>query len=194
MTTDHPLKIIKPYSKTRTVNLETPGKSFISLIKTTSRPYVLPLSRQVHEEIKVEDEPPGGLDALSRAVELATQPTYFPPSSAGSTLTVYSSPDPSQPRLPTPPSQSPSPPPMYDSVVRGAALGLRGRSVSMAEVPVESPKGRSGKEDENEARRLQGLLSIEEMVDFRKKRRRGAGHVFSAASLRKELDRLDRQY
>jgi hypothetical protein len=181
VSTSQPLTIHKPYSKRRQHPLNPPGNSFIDVIKSTCRPYhqenILLL-----EEIKVEEEPLGGLDALSRAVELATtqQPTYYP-SSPGSTLTIFS---PDHIRLPTPPSQSP--PPLYDGVVREAALGLRQRSSS----------GTMTMEDEgdSEVKRLMGLFSAEEMVEFRKKRRRGAGYAFSIASLKKELDRIDRQY
>ena len=48
--------------------------------------------------------------------------------------------------------------------------------------------------DESEARRLQGLMTAEELDDFRKKRRRGVGYVFGIASLKRELTRLGRKF
>jgi hypothetical protein len=206
ITTSQPLKLIKPYANTRSTTLEVPGPSFVDLIKPL-RPYIR-ITSSLLDEIKVEDEPLGGLDALSRAVELATQPTYYAPST-GSTLTIYSSPDFSSRRLPTPPSQSP--PAIYDSLVRGAALGLRERSSSMAEGELDSRpvsvapggnvtrgkrprRGSPGKDEEAEAKRLRELFSTEEMVALRKQRRRGVGHLFSASSLRKELDKIGRSY
>lgn len=193
-------QVHKPYSYTASkTHFSTPGQSFINLILSTCRPYYRPPPLMVHEEIKVEDEPLGGLDALSRAVELATAPlsllpeaalqtplqvrqppdaeVYYPPSSSGSTLTVYSmSPDTRPLRLPTPPSQSP--PPSFEDIT-----------------PLRKKKGPArATADEAEARRLQSLMTGDELEDFRKKRRRGSNYVFGVASLKKELTRLGRAY
>jgi hypothetical protein len=206
-------KVHKPYSLIPKTHFSTPGQSFINIILSTCRPYHQPPKTILHEEIKVEDEPLGGLDALSRAVELATtaaptlsilpggsepqphqldahhrqqfQPSeleiYYPPSSSGSTLTVYSMSPESHPlRLPTPPSQSPP------------------RSFEDTSSPTTMKKRKTGPAramaDEAQARRLQGLMTEEELDDFRKKRRRGNTYVFGVASLKKELNRLGRTY
>jgi hypothetical protein len=197
-------KVHKPYSLIPKTHFSTPGQSFINIILSTCRPYHQPTQTILHEEIKVEDEPLGGLDALSRAVELATtaplsilpEPlphqldahlqfqhseleTYYPPSSSGSTLTVYSMSPESHPlRLPTPPSQSP--PPSFEDT----SPTMKKRKTGPARATA----------DEAEARRLQGLMTEEELDDFRKKRRRGNTYVFGVASLKKELNRLGRTY
>ena len=199
-------QVYKPYSSVAKVAISTPGQSFIQIILSTCRPYHRRVPLVVHEEIKVEDEPLGGLDALSRAVELATQPlslvldphqpeshpfstpliqsqqpdpSYYH-SSSESTLTIYSmSPDTRSLRLPTPPSQSPPPPSSFDAP-SPTAKRKKGPARATA--------------DEAEARRLQSIMTEEELDDFRKKRRRGNGYVFGVTSLRKELTRLGKTY
>jgi hypothetical protein len=199
MTKGQSFQVHRPYSMTPKINFTTPGQSFVNLVLSTCRPYYRPVPLVVQEEIKVEDEPLGGLDALSRAVELATilpdplpqaqaQPqtprhlqkseseVYYPPSSSGSTLTVYSmSPDTHSLRLPTPPSQSP--PPSFEDV---------SPSTKKKKGPARAAA------DEAEARRLQSLMTDAELDDFRKRRRRGNTYIFGVASLRKELTRLGR--
>lgn len=211
-----PLNIFKPYSPTATKLLQPKGRSFLSLIKSTCRPYLLrPIL--LLEEIKVEDEPQilsttatggTGLDVLSLAIDLQTKlPVNNAPSPA-STLTVYSPSD-SRVRLPTPSSQSPAP-----AGSREAALGIRSRSNSLTasggkkrrksggrgegkkrkgEMPRQMALGRTGG-DEVEARRLEGLFTDEEMIDLRKKRRRASGYLFSVQSLKRELERMGREY
>lgn len=199
MTKGQSFQVHRPYSITPKIDFTTPGQSFVNLVLSTCRPYYRPVPLVVQEEIKVEDEPLGGLDALSRAVELATilpdplpqaqaQPqtprhlqkseseVYYPPSSSGSTLTVYSmSPDTHSLRLPTPPSQSP--PPSFEDV---------SPSTKKKKGPARAAA------DEAEARRLQSLMTDAELDDFRKRRRRGNTYIFGVASLRKELTRLGR--
>ena len=211
MSSGPPLKIFKPYAP-HCINLLLPkGPSFLDIIKSTYRPYV-PNLIHVLEEIKVEDEPQlystqvgTGLDVLSLAIDLQTQLPDNPASPA-STLTVYSPSD-SRVRLPTPPSQSPPP-----AGSREAALELRSRSNSPTPVvgkkrrvssgrrgkkggaePIVMATGRTGG-DEVEARRLEGLFSVEEMIELRKRRRRASGYLFSVTSLKKELDRMGRAY
>ena len=48
--------------------------------------------------------------------------------------------------------------------------------------------------DEAEARRLQGLLTAEELGELRKVRRRGTDFLFGVGTLKKELERLGRPY
>ena len=241
-------------------------------IKVEGRPSFVEDEPIVEEQPIVQDEPPliqdappliedeptlGGLDALSEAVQLtiSTQPNpYYAPSSSGSTLTVYSH---SDVRLPTPPSQSPSPPPqLQDPIIRQAALGLRRQRsdsttspaaappVKMRKKPGPKPKirdqdgniiqtptttrtpittpntiptsGGGGRRtsnrksisptakriptriaveiDETEARRLQGLLTDDEVRELKKLRRRGSDFIFGVAILKKELERLGRKY
>ena len=220
-----PLNIFKPYSSTPTKLLQPKGPSFLSLIKSTCRPYLLRPTTLL-EEIKVEDEPQilsttpqggTGLDVLSLAIDLQTKLPTNNATSPASTLTVYSPSD-SRVRLPTPPSQSPPP-----TGSREAALGLRSRSNSptaegsakkkkkksssggggagdgaatkkrKSETPRLKALGRHGL-DEVEAKRLEGLFTLEEMADLRKKRRRASGYLFSVQSLKRELERMGREY
>jgi hypothetical protein len=198
--TGQSFQVYKPYSYAASkAHFSTPGQSFINTILSTCRPYYRPAPLQITGEIKVEDEPLGGLDALSRAVELATAPlsflpeaalqtpvlpqqpldmeVYYPPSSSGSTLTVYSvSPELHPLRLPTPPSHSP--PPFFEDGP-----------------PAKKKKGPArAAADEAEARRLQSLMTNDELEDFRRTRRRGSNYVFGVASLKKELTRLGKAY
>lgn len=253
LSTSQPFNIIKPYSNQKSQELPPLGISFLKLVKTTCCPYVRFPPAQLREEIKVEEEPLAGLNALSRAVEVvittggqtdpsipstpppAAQPQEDPQvvanfeteSISSSTLTILSSPEKTPPRLPTPASQSP-PPILHDSVMREAALGLRSRSgsnVTPTENPASlkirkrpgpksnlrssldsmetdkthsSPTGTPRKQrqegDRTEARRLQALLTEQELREFRSKRRRGPGYQFSVQSLRDELGRLGKQF
>jgi hypothetical protein len=225
------LKIFKPYAAQSSIHLSPPGKSFIQQILTKCRPYVQDTPSLILEEIKVEDEPLGGLDALSRAVELATAPIELatvplepaaapielaaapielataptpiaysppPPSSPGSTLTIYSmSPDEPVPRFPTPSSPSPSlPEPAIPFTPTENLSSPRGRRISPRERRKSSPRITRGRilNDDVEARRLQGLLTVDELEDFRKKRRRGPEYVFGVTALTKELVRLGREF
>jgi hypothetical protein len=239
------LKIFKPYAAQSSVHVSPPGKSFIQQILAKCRPYLHDTPSLILEEIKVEDEPLGGLDALSRAVELATAPIEIatapvelaatpvelatapvelatapvelatapielatapapiaysppPPSSPGSTLTIYSmSPDEPIPRLPTPSSPSPSlPEPAIPFTHTEKTSSPRGRRVSPRDRRKSSPRLTRVRmsNDDAEARRLQSLLTMEELEDFRKKRRRGSEFVFSVVALTTELVRLGREF
>ena len=72
----------------------------------------------------------------------------------------------------------------------------RGRRVSPRERRKSSPRITRVRmlNDDMEARRLQGLLTMEELEDFRKKKRRGSEYVFSVVALTKELVRLGREF
>jgi JmjC domain, hydroxylase/Jumonji helical domain len=218
--------IFKPYSPQRSQQIDPPGQSFVEIIKSTYRPYLLNTPLVVLEEIKVEDEPfaelseeaLGGLDVLSRAAEMATQPQPdYAPSITDSTLTVYSSLDDSR-RLPTPPSQSPPPHDLRETSTPIEITPRRNKrfmsspnsvrrspkSTRTSQTPGESP-GISAKaqrvaarnavrDEEIESKRLQGLLTDDELFELRKKRRRGSGYSFGIATLQTELERLGRHY
>ena len=198
-----PMNIFKPYSSEPVTHLSPSDNPFMEHIKWTCRPYIRPSTAPLLEEIKVEDEPLGGLDALTRAVELATQPHQYaaPPSSSGSSLTVFSaSPEHPRLRLPTPPSQSPSPM-LPDPLM--TTFGRRRRAWSEEMSTPKKKSARSSpqsarkprpKDEETESRRLMGLLTDDELKDLRKRRRRGATYVFGLASLRRELTRLGRKF
>jgi hypothetical protein len=120
------------------------------------------------------------------------QPTYSPPppSSPGSTLTIYSmSPDAPTPRLPTPSSESPPlPEPAIPFNKRTPTRGRPRRTSSPRLTRVRMAS------DDAEARRLQALFTDEEMEEFRKKRRRGPEYIFGVITLKNELVRLGKGF
>ena len=187
-----PMDIYRPYSSVPIPSMTAPDSTFLNLIQSNCRPYMHPTPVPLLEEIKVEDEPLGGLDALTRAVELATQPRQYA-GSTGSTLTIFSaSPEHPRLRLPTPSSESPSPmlpdPLMSEPFITDSGSKKRRRST-----PKSTPR-KGPKEDATESMRLQSLLTPEELQDFRRRRRRGASYMFGAASLRRELTRLGKKF
>jgi hypothetical protein len=184
-----PMDIFRPYSSKAKTILSAIDSTFIDLIKSKYRPYIHPVPALLLEEIKVEDEPLGGLDALTRAVELATQPRQYEASTC-STLTVFSS-SPERPnlRLPTPPSQSPSP--MLPAALLDPMTDMD--TPSKRRSP-KTPRKSGAKDDTSESLRLQGLMTPEELMDLRRRRRRGAAYVFGVESLRRELQRLGKEF
>ena len=69
-------------------------------------------------------------------------------------------------------------------------------SPNSARVSPNRSRGRriTAERDGIEARRLQGLLTAEEVTELRRVRRRGSDFLFGVATLRKELERLGRPY
>jgi len=74
-------------------------------------------------------------------------------------------------------------------VTRSSVSPISSRKISLSPAVLRALKG-----DEAEARRLQSLLTVDEITALRKKRRRASDFLFSVTSLKRELDRLGKAY
>jgi JmjC domain, hydroxylase/Jumonji helical domain len=168
------LTLHKPYAQTSIINPST--KSFIATIQAC-RPYIP--RRAVLEEIKVEHPvPPFGLNILTAAIDL-----------------TQSNPSTQTPPVKTSPRKTSTPRNSSTPGGRKKSSGTPRTPRSRLPTPSSPPRSSAGrKSDPVEARRLQSLLSEEELYELRQRQRRGKAYLFGVGSLRKELDRVGKRY
>jgi len=77
-------------------------------------------------------------------------------------------------------------------VTRSSLSPISSRKISSSPSVPKGPLASKG--DEAEARRLHALMTLEEITALRKKRRRASDFMFSATTLKRELDRLGKAY